>query len=270
MTARGEPTGRDQQLWSLDEYIVVADLYIRRGRSSGSNDPEVVDLARVTGRSPAAISRRLGNYRGTDQPGVGLKPVVGEAAEMFWAMKRDDELRRKAASEARTRLSLRSAPMTARPRPIVARFVDPEEAIVEVGEVVTPAATREMVRAEARLVWRYSDWLDPDRVRLRGILIETPSRRLRADLYDRWTNCLIEAKATPTRENIRYAIGQLFDYRRYLDRRPQLAVLLPKEPEADLGLLLQEADVAAIWPSTSSFIDSIDGRCLNAPTHRPS
>ena len=177
MTAVDEPAERDQQRWSLDEYVVVADLYLRRGRSSGSNDPEIVDLARMTGRSPAAISRRLGNYRGTEQPGVGLKPVVGEAAEMFWTMKHDDQFRRRVVEEARGRLAARSASMTSLSPPVVAQFVDPEESTVEVGEVVTPATTREMVRAEAQLVRRYREWLDPDRVRLRGIVIDAPATR---------------------------------------------------------------------------------------------
>jgi hypothetical protein len=234
VTAPGEPIGRDQQLWSLDEYIVVADLYLRRGRSSGSNDPEVLDLARLTGRTPAAISRRLGNYRGTEHPGVGLKPVGGEAAEAFWVMKRDDEFRWRVVGEARARLEARSASATPPPRPVAARFVDPEEAMIETGEVVSSASTRDLVRAEAQLVRQYREWLDPGRIRLRGILIDTPETRLRADLYDPWTNCLIEAKATPTRENLRYAIGQLFDYQRYLDARPALAVLLPEMPGDDL------------------------------------
>lgn len=269
MTAPGEPAGRDQERWSLDEYVVVADLYLRRGRSSGSNDPEVVELARVTGRSPAAISRRLGNYRGTDQPGAGLKPVVGEAAEMFLAMQRDDQFRRRVVEEARMRLEARADSLTAPPRSVIARFVDPEESTVEVGAVVTPAATREMVRAEAQLVRRYRDWLDPDRVRLRGVVIDTPVTQLRADLYDQWTGCLIEAKAAATRENMRYAIGQLLDYRRYLDRPPLLAVLVPDEPTDDLMDLLDEADVASIWPIDTRFVDSVDGRCMVAPTDPP-
>jgi hypothetical protein len=269
VTAVDEPAERDQQRWSLDEYVVVADLYLRRGRSSGSNDPEVVDLAHMTGRSPAAISRRLGNYRGTEQPGVGLKPVVGEAAEMFWTMKHDDQFRRRVVEEARGRLAARSASMTSLSPPVVAQFVDPEESTVEVGEVVTPATTREMVRAEAQLVRRYREWLDPDRVRLRGIVIDAPATRLRADLYDPWTDYLIEAKAAPSRENLRYAIGQLFDYRRYLKRRAHLAVLVPQQPDEDLMGLLDEADVASIWPSESRFVDSVDGRCIEAPTGPP-
>ena len=97
-SSENKRSGRD--IWSLDEYVVVADLYLRRGRSSGVRDPEVVELARLTGRSPAAISRRLGNFDGTVRPGRGLKPVVGEALEVFTRMRSDEGSRRHAVEEA--------------------------------------------------------------------------------------------------------------------------------------------------------------------------
>ena len=198
-----------------------------------------------------------------------LKPVGGEAAEAFWVMKRDDAFRRRVVGEARARLeagSVSAAPPTSS---VAARFVDPEESTVEIGEVVTPATTRELVRAEAQLVRQYREWLDPGRARLRGIVIDTPGTRLRADLYDPWTNCLIEAKAAATRENLRYAVGQLFDYCRYLKHRAHLAVLVPQQPDEDLMGLLDEAVVASIWPSESRFVDSVHGRCIDAPTGPP-
>ena len=68
---------------SMSTYIVVADLYLRRGRSSGVRDPEVVGLAQLIGRTPASVSRRLGNFDGTARAGMGLKPVTGEALSTF-------------------------------------------------------------------------------------------------------------------------------------------------------------------------------------------
>jgi hypothetical protein len=62
---------RDGTSWSLDEYVVVGQLWLNRGRSVGVGDSEVKALAALLGRSPASISRRVGNFAGTDNPGSG-------------------------------------------------------------------------------------------------------------------------------------------------------------------------------------------------------
>ena len=100
--------------WSLDEYVVVADLYLRRKRSSNARDPEVLELAGLTGRSPASISRQLGNFHGSQNKGVGLKPVVGAALQLFRAMSDDDNVRQRLVGGARERLSSMQSP-TQRP-----------------------------------------------------------------------------------------------------------------------------------------------------------
>jgi hypothetical protein len=112
--------------------------------------------------------------------------------------------------------------------------VVPEECVVEESVVTPPPVTRTMVRTEAKLVRRYRKWLDPTGVRLRGLVVETGDGKLRADLFDVRCHLLIEAKAGASRENIRYAIGQLLDYQRYVDPSPDLAVLLPSPPTKDL------------------------------------
>lgn len=65
--------------------MLVADLYPGDGRSSGSNDLEVIELARVTGRNPAAI-KRPDKFRGTDHPAPDSN--VGDAAELYSAGRR--------------------------------------------------------------------------------------------------------------------------------------------------------------------------------------
>jgi hypothetical protein len=247
-----------RNLWSLDEYIVVADLYLRRGRSSGVQDPEVRELAQLTGRSPASISRRLGNFDGSARPGMGLKPVAGEALSVFNSMRADDGFRVRAVQEARERLrQQRRAVDVSRQGP---RFVDPESVEVEETEFPLSATTGRMVREEAKLVRRYRRWLDPQGMRLRGLIIPTVGCLLRADLFDTMLNVLIEAKAESSRANIRYAIGQLFDYRRYMSPPPELALLLPGPLSGDLEMLLSCAGISVIWESGDAFVDSTGGR----------
>jgi hypothetical protein len=91
--------------WSLDEYVVVADLFIRRGRSSGARDHEVLHLADLLGRSPASVSRRLGNFAGTANPGRGLKPVEGEARHIFERMLHNEQERHDIVDRAMTNLA---------------------------------------------------------------------------------------------------------------------------------------------------------------------
>ena len=234
-TVEGGSRGRN--LWSLDEYVVAADLYLRRGRSSGVQDLEVLELAMLTQRSPASISRRLGNFDGTVRSGRGLKPIVGEPLEVFNRMRADDSYRQQIVGEARARLQAVVAP-PAIPIDPSPRLVDPESAEVEESAALPPLTSGLMIRAEAQLVRRYRHWLDPRGTRLRGLVIPAEGGLLRADLFDTTLNVLIEAKAEASRPYLRYAIGQLFDYCRYVVPPPRPALLLPQRPSANLEALV--------------------------------
>jgi hypothetical protein len=117
-----------------------------------------------------------------------------------------------------------------------------------------------MVRAEAQLVRRYRRWLDPQGTRLRGLVLPAPEGQLRADLVDTALNILIEAKAESNRANIRYAIGQLLDYRRYMETPYDLALLLPHPVGGDLTTLIESVGIGVIWESGAGFVDSAGGR----------
>ncbi|WP_447037684.1 restriction endonuclease [Streptomyces sp. DSM 118878] len=71
---------------------------------------------------------------------------------------------------------------------------------------------------------------------------------LYTDLFDLTENLLIEAKGQATRESIRMAIGQLLDYRRFIEPHPQLAVLVPSRPREDLRDLCASLAIHTIWP----------------------
>ncbi|MEV0122062.1 restriction endonuclease [Streptomyces sp. NPDC050703] len=73
-------------------------------------------------------------------------------------------------------------------------------------------------------------------------------RSLYTDLFDSTDNLLVEAKGQATRESIRMAIGQLFDYQRYIDPCPQLAILVPSCPRKDLRDLCASLSIHTIWP----------------------
>jgi hypothetical protein len=252
-----------RELWSLDEYVVVADLYLRRGRSSGVHDPDVLRLAGLTGRTPASISRRLGNFEGTARAGRGLKPVTGEALTTFRAMQTDAALRAQMVSAATSRLLAGGRSADVQVAPPSPRLVPPEEFTAGAVEVRTEAQIRQMVRIEGELVRRYRAWLDPSDQRLRSWLIPAGADVLRTDLYDTRLNLLIEAKAAPTRDLLRQAIGQLIDYRRYLSPRPRLAILLPERPSADLAALPGAVDIGLIWAVADGFEDSVGGQFVH-------
>jgi hypothetical protein len=72
---------------------------------------------------------------------------------------------------------------------------------------------------------------------------------------------LVEAKGTVERNAIRMAVGQLADYKRFLDdgKLNHLAVLLPSEPRQDLCDLLISQGIDFIHPTKTGFEDSTGG-----------
>jgi hypothetical protein len=49
------------------------------------------------------------------------------------------------------------------------------------------------------------------------------------------------------------AIGQLYDYRRFVDAGTNLSILLPELPRPDLQELIQSAGIAIIYPAGVGF-----------------
>jgi hypothetical protein len=86
-------------------------------------------------------------------------------------------------------------------------------------------------------------------------------RPILTDLFDGTTGTLIEAKGTVQRGAIRMAIGQLADYRRFIEPNElrHLAVLVPREPREDLCDLLSTQGIDYIFPVEGGFTDSTGG-----------
>lgn len=99
----------------------------------------------------------------------------------------------------------------------------------------------------------------------RQILPPGEARPLFTDLYDATTGMLVEAKGTVTRNAIRMAIGQLADYRRFIDggHPNHLALLVPGEPRKDLCDLLMSQGIDLIFPTEEGFEDSTGGALVD-------
>ena len=94
-----------------------------------------------------------------------------------------------------------------------------------------------------------------------------PAGEVRPIYSDAWVaerNLLIGAKNSDSRDAIRQAIAQLFDYRRFHVTVLHLAVLLPYRPNPDRMDLLNSAGIAAIRLHGDGFTDSVHGDTCRA------
>jgi hypothetical protein len=67
----------------------------------------------------------------------------------------------------------------------------------------------------------------------------------------------VEAKGTVERGAIRMAIGELLDYRRFVNGGANaLAILVPSKPRPDLLQLLAAENIEAVWPEGKSIASS--------------
>lgn len=130
-----------------------------------------------------------------------------------------------------------------------------EKVWTEKSFVAPSHAEYEAERREHQLVERYHMYLRGQRhavCRLK-ILPRGEAKPIFCDLFDQTANMLVEAKGTVTRNAVRMAIGQLADYKRFVDPAPRLAILLPTAPRADLCDLLTAEGIEVVWPVGSAF-----------------
>jgi hypothetical protein len=127
---------------------------------------------------------------------------------------------------------------------------------------VGPREATTATRREGELVDRYLTWMGLGHVFGRWKLRAPDQLRpLLTDIYDETENILYEAKGTATRVAIRMAIGQLFDYRRHIDRQGvRLAILLPHRPSDDLVELVTGLGIAVVAEKDRGGFESIEPR----------
>ncbi|MDJ0427276.1 hypothetical protein J2W54_004833 [Rhodococcus fascians] len=118
------------------------------------------------------------------------------------------------------------------------------------------AESEMMHRFAATLVKRNSD------VSSYQMKVDDGARSLLADVFDHTDNVLYEAKASSSREAVRMALGQLLDYRRHIDSKPAVSMLLPDKPVDDLLALLSEHGVGCVYEDSGRFVQEL------APVHQ--
>ena len=83
------PSGKYGDRWSRDELILALYLYCQIPfAKTKANNPEVIRLARLIGRTPASVARRLGNFGAFDpllaEQGISGLTHAGKASEQIW------------------------------------------------------------------------------------------------------------------------------------------------------------------------------------------
>ncbi len=114
-------------------------------------------------------------------------------------------------------------------------------------------------KVEAKLLSEYREWMEQQGHHLSALKYG----ELRCDAWEKKRKNLIEAKGSTSREDIRMAVGQLFDYAfqgQVKFGKPNMAILLPKEPSSSIMDWLESLDIKIIWHEGESFADNANGR----------
>jgi hypothetical protein len=133
-----------------------------------------------------------------------------------------------------------------------------EEQWTERAFVAPSHAACEAERREQALLLAFHEHLRKQGHEVTRLKIVPPgeAKPLFADLIDRTTNTLFEAKGTVERGSVRMAVGQLLDYGRFVRPAPRLAVLLPSRPREDLREFLSSAGVELVWREGKRFVEA--------------
>jgi hypothetical protein len=114
-------------------------------------------------------------------------------------------------------------------------------------------------RTEAKLTKSFIKYLTEEKkiskksIIRNKIKIPGSSHVLFTDIFIKNLKLLIEAKSYATRESIRTAIGQLLDYKRFIEH-DAIAILIPQAPSRDLINLINENGISVIYKEGSDFI----------------
>ena len=270
---------REQLVWKREEVILAMDLYVRLGAHEGRPIPdqtsaEIVQLSDVLKklsaypaenqgekyRNPNGVHLKLTNFRAVQTEGAhGMARYSQRDAAVWREFVGDPERLYAEAATIRGQLQ-EGIIQPARTEPTM-EDVDIEQQHTETFMVSPSAEPRPAVRAEQKLVRQYRDYMAA-----KGIVVRRkryrPVGEVRPIYSDAWVEdrqALIEAKNSDSRDAIRLAIGQLYDYRRFHRPPVHLAILLPYEPNAERLDLLRSADVEAVWPHKPGFRDSAGG-----------
>jgi 5-methylcytosine-specific restriction protein A len=247
--------------WTEEERILALDLYLRRGLV-GRSDREVIALSqelnqrafhpdagtRANFRNPNGVALKLANFAALDPSYLGAGMSRHSAGdEQTWAeYAGDTDLLRQVVGEIRSTGTAPAQPIpTAEVQPI-RRAVESQR--TRTYEVIPTDDAIEAERREADLVVRFAAWLVDRGANVSAHHYPVVRPALRNDLFDETANRLWEAKGAVGRADVRMALGQLLDYRRFENAAVQLGVLLPRRPSDDLLALVHSLGADAAWP----------------------
>jgi hypothetical protein len=255
------------------------DLYVRLdahagGSIPGKNSAEITQLSaqlrRLSAypverqdekyRNPDGVYLKLMNLRSVQTEGAHGMERGGRLDAAVWRDFADDLPRLHAEAETILARLEDGAIRPARTQPLV-EDVDIEQQHTEIFMTNPAAESRPATRAEQKLVLRYRDYMAAKGVTVRRKRY-LPAGEVRPIYSDAWVEdrqALIEAKNSDSRDKLRQAIGQLYDYRRFHQPAIHLAVLLPYKPTAERIDLLRSAGIEAVWPHGARFYDSAGG-----------
>jgi hypothetical protein len=142
-----------------------------------------------------------------------------------------------------------------RPAPNMVEEVPIEEQWTERTFINPRQEITEAERREAKLVASFRDFLRAkgDKVTRLKIIPKGEAKPLFSDIYVKSSKLLVEAKGTVERGSIRMALGQLLDYRRFVDKDTRCAILLPSKPRDDLLALVIGCGFELFWREAEGF-----------------
>jgi hypothetical protein len=265
--------------WTREEIILAMDLYVTVGAFGGGpipgkNSAQIVQLSELLKelgaypperqgekyRNPDGVYLKLMNLRAVQTEGEHGMNAYSQLDAAVWREFVDD-LPSLQAEAAAIRARLREGAIKPAMTRAVIEDVDIEQQHTETFMVSPSGEPRPAQRAEQKLVLRYRDYMAAKAIVVRRKKY-LPAGEVRPIYSDAWVEdrrALIEAKNSDSRDAVRQAIGQLYDYRRFHQPPVLLAVLLPYPPNAERLDLLQSAGIEAVWPHGSGFRDSARG-----------
>jgi hypothetical protein len=134
------------------------------------------------------------------------------------------------------------------------KLVPVEEQYTERAFVEPGREPYEAERRESKLVQAFCQYLRSKGYEVKRLQV-LPAGEVKpvfSDLYVPEIPLLVEAKGTVERGSIRMALGQLLDYKRFVEQA-RCAILVPSQPRPDIVKLVRSAGVELYWPEDTSF-----------------
>lgn len=265
--------------WTREEVILAMDLYVSVGAVDGSSIPGAgsADILQLSGllqdmgahppefrgekyRNADGVYLKLMNLRAVQTDGLHGMNSYSRVDAAVWREYIDD-LPRLRTEAAAIRAGLRGGVIRPAAKRAVIEDVDIEWQHTEVFIVSHSGEPRTAERAEQKLVLRYREYMEAKgiTVRRKRYFAAGEVRPIYSDIWVEARRALIEAKNSDSRDAVRQAIGQLYDYRRFHEPPVHLAILLPYAAAGDRLDLLRSAGIETVWPHGTGFRDSAHG-----------